>query len=921
MKQFEIGPDKVGDIRQHRPYFAVQLERDDRLVPYLEQAVSTGSPREEADSLCRRILGYTSLAKDEPGDLLLTEAQIVNPEGLRTFLCDAWRVTDGGATAEAPPGALLLKRITDPTIVHALENSPDGAVALLLQALNGAIERRPLFFDNDDGRTDARLAGQIADEIERNPAVRMGIATILAEPKDAGFPTRLNGERGLAGAELARRLLDYLSSPKALDTPSRLRVFVNRLLVGLAFAGFIAPIGARGPVTDIYLLSHGWHRNYYQATSAYDRLVSRFTRLLNRQVLETDAPFHPLILGAHWHSDPGEDGWVDPAGRRDKRSYLQNVELLFERPSADAEADVPREDRFTRVFEECFEFFGHMSTEDVHALSDDAMGAKASELAQRLDRFTLRDAASALEHDKMAAVWTCYHEALPKQVLTDQTLPPARGMSFGQALKNLLRFVLGAAGISVVLGLLLKSSLDERLKGSAIKGLDALHHHVAGWWPGVAQRLSGHPTLTAIWSDLLWVPVAVLLLFVAALVGWLFLHFRARPGAPKRRRGVSYWTVAAWAPVEMLHFIPALLLLLVTYFFSRRSQTDSGGIFAERTGQRNEPITDEQRKAALAGLDFPKRTRRAPARRWAAWLSMQPIALYKKTLAQGNPDRDLFAGFENLLAFYEMQVRGTVAGGTAGQFLTRIVRDMTAQGLCRPDVRVHLVGHSFGGLVVLNAARHAVLDPWCLQPDGTPTIKVHSLTLLQGAVAANWVEGETAMLQNMTGALGCAYSAYDTANGFYYPVANGGRLAAGFTGLFGVPGQRFPRPATRIPRLEGNNFTDFDTVPADRGLLAMLVEPPPLGEIVRELPASDRQALNLDMSRIVYEGPIPLGGGHADVYKDDVINLVWAVSRLGNDVGPALSRPGKRRLRFAEAPGTAQTATAETVVTEKVGSG
>lgn len=910
MKQFEfeIGPDKVGDIRQHRPYFAVQLERDDRPVAYVPQAVSTGSTHAEDKSVCRRILGYANIAKDEPGDLLLTEAQIVNPEGLRTLLCDAWRVTDGAA---APPGAQLLERITDPTLVHALQNSPDGAVALLLQALNGAIERRPLFFDNDAGPTDDKLLGQIAGEIEKNSAVRMGIATILAEPKNAGFPQRLREETELKGDELARHLLDYLASPKALAMPSRLRVFVNRLLIGLAFAEFILPIGARGPITDVYLLSHGWHRNYYQATSAYDRLVSRFTRLLNRQVLETDTPFHPLIIGAHWHSDPGEDDWVDPAGRRDKRSYLQNVELLFERPTADDEADVPREERFTRVFEECFEFFGHMSTADVHALSGEAMDEKASELAQHLDRFTLRDAASALEHDKMAAVWTCYHESQPKQVLTDQTLPPARGLTFGQAIKNLLRFVLGAVGISVVLGLLLKSSLDERVKGIVIRWLGALHVHVAGWWPGITQRLSGSATLTAIWSDLLWFPVAVLLLLAAALVGWLYLQFRARPRAPKRRRGVSYWTVAAWAPVELMHFIPALLLLLVTYFFSRRSKTDSGGIFSERTGQRNEPITDDQRKAALAGLDFPKRTRRAPARRWAAWLSMQPIALYKQTMTDENPARDLFSGFENLLAFYEMQARGTVAGGTAGQFLTRIVGDMTAQGLCLPNVRIHLVGHSFGGLVVLNAARHAALDPWCLRPDGTPAIKVHSLTLLQGAVAANWAEGETAMLRNMTGALGCAYSAYDTANGFYYPVANGGRLAAGFTGLFGVPGQRFPRPATRIPRIEGNNFALFDTVPEDRGLLAMLVEPPPLGEIVSELPASDRQALNLDMSRIVYEGPIPLGGGHTDIYKDDVINLVWAVTRLEGHAPPTLTWSS----------GASPAVTTQTDATEKVGSG
>src|SRR5262245_53625096 len=29
------------------------------------------------------------------------------------------------------------------------------------------------------------------------------------------------------------------------------------------------------PVTDIYVFSHGWHRNYFAAIAAYDRLMSR----------------------------------------------------------------------------------------------------------------------------------------------------------------------------------------------------------------------------------------------------------------------------------------------------------------------------------------------------------------------------------------------------------------------------------------------------------------------------------------------------------------------------------------------------------------------------------------------------------------------------------------------------------------------
>ncbi len=39
--------------------------------------------------------------------------------------------------------------------------------------------------------------------------------------------------------------------------------------------------------------------------------------------------------------------------------------------------------------------------------------------------------------------------------------------------------------------------------------------------------------------------------------------------------------------------------------------------------------------------------------------------------------------------------------------------------------------------------------------------------------------------------------------------------------------------------------------------------------------------LNLDASRLIYEGDKATGGGHDDIFKDDVVNLAWAVTRVG----------------------------------------
>ena len=39
-------------------------------------------------------------------------------------------------------------------------------------------------------------------------------------------------------------------------------------------------------------------------------------------------------------------------------------------------------------------------------------------------------------------------------------------------------------------------------------------------------------------------------------------------------------------------------------------------------------------------------------------------------------------------------------------------------------------------------------------------------------------------------------------------------------------------------------------------------------------------ALNLDASRLIYDGSPAAGGGHDDVYKDDVIHMLWAINQL-----------------------------------------
>src|SRR6185503_3636299 len=57
-----------------------------------------------------------------------------------------------------------------------------------------------------------------------------------------------------------------------------------------------APKPAKPPITDVYFLSHGWHRNFFTAIEAYDRIVSRVGILLYRARLNRPEPYNPLFI-------------------------------------------------------------------------------------------------------------------------------------------------------------------------------------------------------------------------------------------------------------------------------------------------------------------------------------------------------------------------------------------------------------------------------------------------------------------------------------------------------------------------------------------------------------------------------------------------------------------------------------------------
>ncbi|MEV5388294.1 serine-threonine protein kinase [Streptomyces sp. NPDC052721] len=208
--------------------------------------------------------------------------------------------------------------------------------------------------------------------------------------------------------------------------------------------------------------------------------------------------------------------------------------------------------------------------------------------------------------------------------------------------------------------------------------------------------------------------------------------------------------------------------------------------------------------------------------------------------------------------YYRMKRRaGTVGERGLGPLLGRLAG-------AAPGVRVHLVGHSFGGRLVAFALRGL--------PAGVDTVK--SVTLLQGAFShyafaarlphAPDRSGALQGLQRrVDGPLVCCYSRFDAALGTFYPLAS--RLAGDDRGCAGNE-----IAAVLGPRWGAMGHDGTQAVPgtARLGLAAALDG---------RLPASG--CVNVDAAAVVRRGGAP-SGAHSDIVHPELARLVLAAGRI-----------------------------------------
>ncbi|MEU6893759.1 serine-threonine protein kinase [Streptomyces sp. NPDC046557] len=225
-------------------------------------------------------------------------------------------------------------------------------------------------------------------------------------------------------------------------------------------------------------------------------------------------------------------------------------------------------------------------------------------------------------------------------------------------------------------------------------------------------------------------------------------------------------------------------------------------------------------------------------------------------LSLGGGLRALWGGAKEVLrqaTYYEMKKRAGVIGERGlGPVLARLAAH-------RPTLRVHLIGHSFGGRVV----------SFCLRAVPGSARYVKSLTLLQGAFSHYAFTdrlphdksrgGMLHGLQRMVdGPVVACHSPYDTALKVFYPLAS--RMAGDSAGVLGLD--------------ERWGAVGHDGVQAVPGAPRLT-----LAAALRDgLPTSG--CVSVDAGAVVRRGGAPTGA-HSDICHEELARIVVAAGRMG----------------------------------------
>ncbi|MEU5809837.1 serine-threonine protein kinase [Streptomyces sp. NPDC047718] len=224
--------------------------------------------------------------------------------------------------------------------------------------------------------------------------------------------------------------------------------------------------------------------------------------------------------------------------------------------------------------------------------------------------------------------------------------------------------------------------------------------------------------------------------------------------------------------------------------------------------------------------------------------------------ALGDVPRGLWRGAKELLrqaTYYQMKKRAGVVGERG---LGPVLAELAGR---RPDLRVHLIGHSFGARLVSFALRAV--------PDGAGYVK--SVTLLQGAFSHYAFTDRLPHDRDRGGALRglqhrvdgpvvACHSAHDAALGVFYPLAS--RTAGDSAGLLGFD--------------ERWGAVGYDGVQAVPDVPRLTLD-----QALRDgVPAAG--CVSVDTASVVRRGGPP-AGAHSDICHPELARVVVSAGRMG----------------------------------------
>jgi hypothetical protein len=695
------------------------------------------------------------------------------------------------------------------------------------------------------------------------------------------------------------------------------------------------------PYTDVFIFSHGWHRNFYSASSGYDRLVSRFVDLYYRSIeIETvgDCPgppvrlshpirdskngetgengFNPLLIGLHYHSDPGTDSFLDFSGRKEREDFLKRIrtEIRPKVPGARSEAIL------TSRFEDLYEIFTKLTAPEV---DPDAIGIKSDSRICWFGDYTLFGTLREDLPDSvlLTTAWSCYHESNLQQTGSEQLILPARTLGFAgwsTALTSIALFLL--VPIFTVLKLL---GLTEGLE----KGLKKVIENFNTDWLPVVQGKIGFNIPG--WLFVLFATWILLWTILRLVISWNTesvytdgqgvgdtLQTRSQRSRAQAR-GMRMLGNIVYLPLQLIHAIPLVVWTAISPVLSGRSlQVIISGLLGLQMAKSLFPksfledwsgleavtlsiltvilfvsvlLTNylrsyfaPERSGPVGKQPIPRHMRRKSARMVAklfnwlrmglSWFAVLPIKYAKKCVRKDQTIRNSWDTIESQLAFWDMAERAVDVGEYAAKAIEMIASKSDGWS---ENMRVHIVGHSHGGIVSCNlakwlsyATKNVDANPNCDKVKPVlPNFKgtVQTLVTINGAYMTSWFEGEKRMVDGISGAIASCYSKYDTANNFLYPLANIGRMSAGSVGHW----LRKLQPPIIGDPLPSVALTTAHLGDMDRRLNFVGTSP---GVV---------KFLNVDCSRFVCKGPVLPQGSHGDIYQKDVLATVWRIVLFG----------------------------------------